>query len=91
VVADWLDLDRPCSCAARRSGIRSRRCHSATTTNALSIGFGRGFEVSAGIMLIALIVTIAAVRGKREDLAGAHTTQANPAKDETSAEMLETG
>jgi len=42
-------------------------------------------------MLIALIVTIAAVRGKREDLAGAHTTQANPAKDETSAEMLETG
>ncbi len=30
--------------------------------HALSVGFGRGFEVSAGIMLIALIVTIAAVR-----------------------------
>jgi MFS family permease len=30
--------------------------------HALSVGFGRGFEVSAGIMLIALIITIAAVR-----------------------------
>ena len=30
--------------------------------HALSVGFARGFEVSAGIMLIALIITIAAVR-----------------------------
>ena len=30
--------------------------------HALSVGFGRGSEVSAGIMLIALIITIAAVR-----------------------------
>jgi hypothetical protein len=30
--------------------------------HALSVGFGRGSEVSAGIMLVALIITIAAVR-----------------------------
>jgi hypothetical protein len=53
--------------------------------HALSAGFGRGFEVSAGIMLIALIVTIAAVRVKRADLAGAQTTLASPAGDEASA------
>jgi hypothetical protein len=38
--------------------------------HALSVGFSRGFEVSAGIMLIALIVTTAMIRVKREDLAG---------------------
>ena len=42
-------------------------------------------------MLIALIVTIAAVRVKRTDLAGAQTTQASPAGDEASAEMLQAG
>ena len=47
--------------------------------HALSVGFGRGFEVSAGIMLIALIVTIAAVRVRRADLAGAQAAQASPA------------
>ena len=39
--------------------------------HALSVGFSRGFEVSAGIMLLALIVTIVAIRLTREDLAGA--------------------
>jgi EmrB/QacA subfamily drug resistance transporter len=38
--------------------------------HALAIGFSRGFEVSAGIMLLALVVTIAMIRVKREDLAG---------------------
>ena len=38
--------------------------------HALSVGFSRGFEVSAGIMLIALIVTIAMIRVTRQDLAG---------------------
>jgi EmrB/QacA subfamily drug resistance transporter len=57
--------------------------------HALSVGFARGFEVSAGIMLIALIVTIAAIRVKRADLAGAQATLASPAGDEVSAEVLE--
>ena len=38
--------------------------------HALSVGFSRGFEVSALIALIALIVTIAMIRVTREDLAG---------------------
>jgi EmrB/QacA subfamily drug resistance transporter len=38
--------------------------------HALSVGFSRGFEVSAGIMLLALIVTIAMIRVTRKDLAG---------------------
>ena len=59
--------------------------------HALSVGFGRGFEVSAGIMLIALIVTIAAVRVKRADLAGAQATLNSPAAGEMSAEMAEAG
>jgi threonine/homoserine/homoserine lactone efflux protein len=65
--------------------------NAAIYDHALSVGFGRGFEVSAGIMLIALIVTIAAVRVKRADLAGAQTTPASPARDEASAEMAAAG
>jgi hypothetical protein len=40
-------------------------------------------------MLIALIVTIAAIRVKRADLAGGHTPPASPAGDEASAGALE--
>ncbi|HWG62025.1 MAG TPA: MFS transporter [Streptosporangiaceae bacterium] len=39
--------------------------------HALAVGFSRGFLVAAGIMLISLIVTIAFIRIRREDLAGA--------------------
>jgi predicted MFS family arabinose efflux permease len=38
--------------------------------HALSVGFSRGFEVSAGIMVLALIVIIAMVRVTRKDLEG---------------------
>jgi EmrB/QacA subfamily drug resistance transporter len=38
--------------------------------HALAVGFSRGFEVSAGIMLLALIVTVTMIRVTREDLAG---------------------
>ena len=39
--------------------------------HALAYGFSRGFEVSAGIMLLALVVTLAAIRVRRADLDGA--------------------
>jgi hypothetical protein len=42
-------------------------------------------------MLIALIITIAAVRVKRADLAGAQATPNSPAGDEASAEMAQAG
>jgi hypothetical protein len=59
--------------------------------HALSVGFGRGLQVSAGIMLVARIITIAAVRVRRAGLAGAQTAPGTPAADEASAEMAEAG
>ncbi|MFZ0003819.1 MAG: hypothetical protein WAK76_30350, partial [Trebonia sp.] len=51
--------------------------------HALPVGFSRGFEVSAGIMLLTLIVTIVAIRLTREDLAGAAAaTPGQPASAE---------
>jgi EmrB/QacA subfamily drug resistance transporter len=38
--------------------------------HALAVGFSRGFVVSAGIMLLALVATIVMIRVKRADLAG---------------------
>jgi predicted MFS family arabinose efflux permease len=42
----------------------------AIYAHALSVGFSKGFLVSSGITVIALIVTIAMIRVRREDLAG---------------------
>jgi len=42
----------------------------AIANNALATGFSRGFEVSAGIMLLALIVTLVFIRVRRSDLEG---------------------
>jgi hypothetical protein len=42
----------------------------AIYSHALALGFSRGFLVSAGIALIALVLSIAAIRVKKEDLAG---------------------
>jgi EmrB/QacA subfamily drug resistance transporter len=42
----------------------------AITDHALATGFSRGFEVSAGIALLALIITLVMVRVTKEDLAG---------------------
>jgi predicted MFS family arabinose efflux permease len=41
--------------------------------HALATGFSRGFEVSAGIMVLALIVAVFVIRVRREDLAGVQT------------------
>ena len=38
--------------------------------SAISVGFAKGYEVSAGIALLALIVTLIAIRVRRSDLAG---------------------
>jgi EmrB/QacA subfamily drug resistance transporter len=42
----------------------------AATNHALAVGFSRGFEVSAGIALLALIITVLTIRVKRSDLEG---------------------
>jgi EmrB/QacA subfamily drug resistance transporter len=82
------------SAAAARAGHplagTAAQVKTAIYHHALAVGFGRGFEVSAAIMLIALIITIAAVRVSRADLAGTQAAPASPAGDAT-AEMLEAG
>ena len=42
----------------------------AATNHALAHGFSQGYVVSAGIMLLALIIAVVAIRVKREDLSG---------------------
>jgi predicted MFS family arabinose efflux permease len=42
----------------------------AMSNHAISVGFSKGYLVSAGIALLALIITVVAIRVKREDLAG---------------------
>jgi EmrB/QacA subfamily drug resistance transporter len=49
---------------------QAKAAQGAIYDHALSVGFSRGFEVSAGIMLLALIVIIVMVRITRDDLAG---------------------
>jgi hypothetical protein len=39
--------------------------------HALTIGFARAFEVAAGIALLALLIAIATIRVRRQELAGA--------------------
>ena len=53
------------------SAAQAKAATAAIYDHALSVGFSRGFEVSAGIMVLALIVTLAFIRVTREDLAGA--------------------
>ncbi len=93
VVADTARHGAAAAAAAAKAGHplagSAAQVKTAIYDHALSVGFGRGFEVSSGIMLIALLVTIAAIRVKREDLAGAQATLASPAGDEAVAEVLE--
>jgi EmrB/QacA subfamily drug resistance transporter len=63
--------------AAARAGhplhataVQAKAAQASLYDHALAVGFSRGFEVSAGIALIGLIVTIVAIRVTREDLAG---------------------
>lgn len=42
----------------------------AAANHALATGFSKGYVVAAGIMLLALIITLVTIRVKREDLAG---------------------
>ena len=53
----------------------------AIYAHALSVGFSKGFMVSAGITLIGLIVTIAMIRVRREDLAGVNPMVADKGQE----------
>jgi EmrB/QacA subfamily drug resistance transporter len=57
--------------------------------HALAVGFSRGFVVSAGIMLLALVATIVMIRVKREDLAGVQAMPGMGTAGETAAATSE--
>jgi ABC-type phosphate transport system permease subunit len=42
----------------------------AVTDHALAVGFSRGFEVSAGVAVLGLIITLIMIRVTKEDLQG---------------------
>jgi len=42
----------------------------AITDHSLAVGFSRGFEVSAGVMVLALVITLLVIRVTRKDLEG---------------------
>jgi EmrB/QacA subfamily drug resistance transporter len=74
VVSNAARSSAASAAAAARSGHplqgTAAQIKTAIYDHALAVGFSRGFEVSAGIALLALIITIAVIRVKREDLAG---------------------
>jgi glycerol uptake facilitator-like aquaporin len=52
------------------SATQAAAVQKAITDHAYSVGFAKGYLVSAAIALLALIITVVAIRVKREDLAG---------------------
>ena len=86
VVANTARSSAAAAASATRAGHppagTAAQIKAAIYDHALAAGFSRGFEVSAGIMLIALIVTIAAIRVKRADLAGTQAAPNRPASAE---------
>jgi EmrB/QacA subfamily drug resistance transporter len=56
--------------AVHLSAAQQAAVQKAITDHAFSVGFSKGYLVSAGIALLALIITVVAIRVKREDLAG---------------------
>jgi hypothetical protein len=57
--------------AVKPTAAQAAAAQKAITDHALAVGFSRGFEVSAGIALLGLIITLVMIRVKRSDLQGA--------------------
>ena len=71
VVADSAHAQAARAAAAAGAGYRARPTRAALTMiyhHALASGFSRGFLVTAGIMLLALVITIIAIRLRPADL-----------------------
>ena len=52
------------------TGANAAALQKAVTDHALAAGFSKGFLVSAGIAVLALVITLVAIRVTREDMAG---------------------
>ena len=57
--------------AVHVSGAKAAALRTQIYHHALATGFSRGFVVSAGILALAMIIALAVVRARRQDLAGA--------------------
>ncbi len=55
---------------AHISAAKAAALQKAISDHALATGFSKGYLVSAGIALLALIITVVAIRVKKSDLAG---------------------
>jgi EmrB/QacA subfamily drug resistance transporter len=55
---------------AHLSGAKAAALQKAITDHAFSVGFSKGYLVSAGIAALALIITLVAIRVKKSDLSG---------------------
>jgi len=58
------------SASATAGSHLSQAAQTAMSNHALAFGFGRGYLVSAGIALLALVVSLVFIRVKKSDLAG---------------------
>jgi hypothetical protein len=56
--------------AVHVSAAKAAAVQKAVTDHAVSVGFAKGYEVSAGIAMLALVITVIAIRVRRSDLAG---------------------
>jgi len=70
--------------AAKASVHTSSAMQTRTYDHALATGFSRGYLVSAGIMVLAVIIALAMIRIKRQDLSGAGAEPMAPAGDTSS-------
>jgi EmrB/QacA subfamily drug resistance transporter len=57
--------------------------------HALAVGFSRGFLVSAGIALLALLIAVATIRIRRQDLTGAEPAPQEAAPQPATAQQYE--
>jgi EmrB/QacA subfamily drug resistance transporter len=75
-VANSIHAQAAAAAAAARhatvhiSAAKAAALQKAISDHALATGFSKGYLVSAGIALLALIITVAAIRVKKSDLAG---------------------
>jgi hypothetical protein len=56
---------------ARASGARAAALRTQAYHHALATGFSRGYLVSAGVLALAVIISLAMIRNRRQDLSGA--------------------
>ena len=60
----------PAAIAATNGAHLSAAAQTAISNHALAYGFGKGYLVSAGISLLAVVIALVMIRIKREDMEG---------------------